>query len=161
MSDFQCPFCKRHAEETMPLLEREYIATGKVRWVFINFPITSLHPNAVPAAEFAMCAARQGRFWEAHRLLFRTQEVWAPLRNPGPFLLSLADSLKLERPSLTRCLSQGETRREVQSDAEGAARSGARGTPAFYIEGGLMSGAQPIEVFRRVLDSIHRAKVGR
>lgn len=159
MSDFQCPFCKRHAEQTFPLIEREYIATGKVRWVFINFPLTSIHPNAVPAAEFAMCAGRHGQFWPAHDLLFRTQETWAPLRNPAPFLMSLVDSLRLPRPAMSACLSGAETRAEVQSDAQGSIRTGARSTPAFYIEGGLMTGAQPIQVFRQVLDSIVAKKM--
>jgi len=53
MSDFQCPFCKRQVDNTWPLLEKEYIATGKVRWIFINYPLVSIHPNAVPAAELA------------------------------------------------------------------------------------------------------------
>jgi protein-disulfide isomerase len=161
MSDFQCPFCKRHAEQTFPLIEREYLATGKVRWVFINFPLTSIHPNAVAAAELAMCAARQGKFWPAHDLLFRHQQVWAPLRDPGAFLLSLGDSLALAKPALTRCLQNGETRDEIRSDAQGAVRAGASSTPAFWIEGGLMTGAHPITVFRQVLDSIYTTKKGR
>lgn len=161
MSDFQCPFCKRHSEETFPILEREYIATGKVRYVFINYPLTSLHPNAVAAAQIAMCAGRQNKFWPAHDLLFRSQPVWAPLKNPGPFLLTLADSLGLARGPFTRCLEGEETLAEIQSDAQGAARSGASSTPAFWIEGGIMSGAHPISVFRQVLDSIYLLKKGR
>jgi protein-disulfide isomerase len=161
MSDFQCPFCKRHVDQTFPVLEREYIATGKVRWVFINYPLTSIHPNAVPAAELAMCAGRQGKFWEAHHLVFRNQRVWAPLKDPGPFLASLVDSLGLSRPAVLPCLEQGETRKEIQTDAEGSARAGAQSTPSFYIEGGLMVGAQPIEIFRQVLDSIYRVKTGK
>jgi len=158
MSDFQCPYCKRHAEQTFPALEREYIATGKVRWIFINYPLTSLHPNAVAAAEVAMCAARQSRFWPAHDLLFRTQGIWAPLRNPGPFLLTLADSIGLTKAPFTQCLMNEETVPEIRSDAQGAARAGATSTPAFWIEGGLMTGAHPIEVFRQVLDSIYEMK---
>ena len=161
MSDFQCPFCKRHVDQTFPVLEREYVATGKVRWVFINYPLTSIHPNAVPAAELAMCAGRQGKFWEAHHLVFRTQKVWAPLRDPGPFLASLVDSLGLSRTAVLPCLEQGQTRKEIQTDAEGSARAGAQSTPSFYIEGGLMVGAQPIEIFRQVLDSIYRVKTGK
>lgn len=161
MSDFQCPFCKRHVDQTFPVLEREYIATGKVRWVFINYPLTSIHPNAVPAAELAMCAGRQGKFWEAHHLVFRTQKVWAPLKDPGPFLASLVDSLGLSRTAVLPCLEQGQTRKEIQTDAEGSARAGAQSTPSFYIEGGLMVGAQPIQIFRQVLDSIYRVKTGK
>src|SRR6187549_2364722 len=106
MSDFQCPFCKRQVDNTWPLLQKEYIATGKVRWIFINYPLTSIHPNAVPAAELAMCAGRAGKFWEAHDLVFRTQRVWGPLKDPGPFLSSLLDSLKLKKPAVVQCLEK-------------------------------------------------------
>lgn len=161
MSDFQCPFCRRHVIETWPTLEKEYVATGKVRWIFINFPLTSIHPNAVPAAEFAMCAARHDRFWPAHDLIFRTQATWAPLKDPGPFMMSLIDSLRLPKAAMTRCLQQGETRAEVRSDTEGSLRSGANSTPTFYIEGGIMAGALPVQVFRQVLDSIYVVKTRR
>jgi protein-disulfide isomerase len=158
MSDFQCPYCKRHAETAFPVLEKEYITTGKVRWIFINMPLTSIHANAVAAAEFAICAARHGRFWPAHDILFRRQEVWAPLKNPGPFLFTLVDSLKLPKAPMTTCLEKAQTREEVRSDSEGAVRSGAQSTPTFYIEGGLMSGAWPPEVWRPILDSVIRVK---
>lgn len=158
MSDFQCPYCRQHALEIFPQLEQEYIRTGKVRWVFINYPLTSIHPNAVPAASFAMCAARHDRFWPAHDLLFRHQGTWAPLRNPAPFLLTLIDSLRLPRSAMTTCLEKSETVPQIQSDAEGAVRSGAQSTPTFYVEGGLLVGVKPIQLFRMVLDSIHSAK---
>lgn len=158
MSDFQCPYCKQHTDQTLPVLEKEYIATGKVRWIFINLPLASLHPNAVAAAEFAMCAARQGKFWPAHDLLYRRQTVWAPLKNPAPFFLTLIDSLKLARPAMTACLQKGETRDEVRGDSDGAVKSGATSTPTFYIEGGLLTGAAPPEIWRPILDSVYRAK---
>ena len=158
MSDFQCPFCRRHATDTWPILEKEYVATGKVRWVFINFPLTSIHPNAVAAAEFAMCASRQQKFWEAHDLLFRTQGTWAPLKNPGPFLVSLVDSLRLPKAAMAQCLQRSETRAEIQGDTDGSVKAGANSTPTFYIEGGIMAGALPIQVFRAVLDSIYAVK---
>jgi protein-disulfide isomerase len=158
MSDFQCPFCKRHSELTLPVLQKEYIATGKVRWIFINMPLTSLHPNAVAAAEFAICAAREGKFWPAHDLLFRSQDTWAPLKNPAAFLLSLTDSLKLSKSKVSACLEKGEAKSEVEKDAEGAAKTGAQSTPTFYIEGGIMAGAWPPVVWRPILDSVYRVK---
>ncbi len=158
MSDFQCPFCRRFALETFPAIEREYITTGKVRWIFVNLPLTSLHPNAVPAAQFAACAARQGKFWPAHDLLFLHQDTWAPLRNPGPFLLSLADTLRIPRAPIATCLQNEETVAEIRSDAEGAQRAGAQSTPTFYVEGLLVTGAQPIGLFRRLFDSLYTAK---
>lgn len=158
MSDFQCPFCRRFATETFPALEREYIQTGKVRWIFVNFPLTQIHANAIPAAQLATCAGRQGKFWPAHDLLFQHQATWAPLRNAGPFLVSLADSLRLDRAALVGCLERNETLEEIQKDAEGAQRSGATSTPTFYIEGLLIRGAHPAPVFRRLLDSLVTAK---
>jgi len=158
MSDFQCPFCRRFATETFPAIEREYIATGKIRWIFVNLPLTSLHPNAVPAAQFAACAARQGKFWPAHDLLFRHQDTWAPLRNPGPFLLSLADTLRMPRAPIAACLEDAETLQEIRLDAEGAQRAGAQSTPTFYVEGLLVTGAQPIGLFRQLFDSLVTVK---
>lgn len=158
MSDYQCPYCRRHVLETFPELERDYVATGKVKWVFINLPLTQIHPNALPAAEFSMCAARAGKFWPAHDILFKHQQVWAPMKDPGQFMLSLADSIGLPRSAVTGCLQKGETRAAVKADADGAIRSGARSTPTFYIEGGLLVGAQSPAVFREVLDSVYKAK---
>ncbi len=158
MSDFQCPFCRRHALETFPSLDREYIQTGKVRWVFVNLPLTSIHPNAVPAAAVAMCAAKHGKFWPAHDLIFRHQETWGPLRNPAPFFLTLIDSLRLPKAPMTACLEKDEMVAQIRSDAEGAVKSGAQSTPTFYVEGGLIVGSQPLQLFRAVLDSLHAAK---
>lgn len=158
MSDFQCPYCRQFALETFPQLERDYIRTGKVRWVFINFPLTSIHQHASAAAEVALCAAQQRRFWPVHDLLFEHQKSWAPLKEVGPFFVSLADSAKLSKPALLECLKSPETRQRVREDAEGAVRAGATSTPTFYIEGGLLEGAQPLEVFRQVLDSVYKDK---
>ncbi|MEK6767897.1 MAG: thioredoxin domain-containing protein [Gemmatimonadota bacterium] len=160
ISDFQCPYCAQFWRETLPALEREYVARGKVRFVFVNLPLP-MHRNAVPAAELAMCAARQNRFWAVHDQLYRHQARWEGLTEPGSFFLALGDSAGANRDSLVVCVRSGATRDVVRSDAEGAYRSGARSTPSFYIEGGLLVGAQPIEVFRSVLDSIIRSKENR
>lgn len=158
MSDFQCPYCRQHAVDVLPQLERAYVGTGKVRWVFVNFPLTSVHANAAAAAELALCAARQGKFWPVHDLLFKYQETWAPLKEPGPFLLSLADSAGVPRKPMETCLTTGAAREELKADAEGAQRSGAQSTPTFYVEGGLLVGAQPVQVWKEILDSIYKAK---
>ena len=160
MSDFQCPYCRQFVEETFPRLERDYIATGKVRWVFINYPLTSVHQHAAAAAQLGMCAAQQQGFWKMHDLLFKYQETWAPLKEPGPFFVSLADSAGISKKALLACLQAPETIQAVQADAEGAARSGAGSTPTFYIEGGLLEGAAPLAVFQTVLDSVYAAKTG-
>jgi protein-disulfide isomerase len=161
MSDFQCPYCRKFAEETFPTLERSYITTGKIRWIFINFPLSDIHNHAAAAAELALCAGQQKGFWRMHDLLFQYQEAWAPLKEPGPFFVSLADSAGLSKQALLSCLAAPETLQAVQADAEGAARSGAGSTPTFYIEGGLLEGAMPLPVFRQVLDSVYAEKTGR
>lgn len=158
MSDFQCPYCRSFALTTLPLLEREYVAPGKVRLVFINLPLPNLHPNATAAAQAALCAARQNKFWALHDLLFRHQDDWANLSQPTPYFLALGDSAGLDRGRFATCVRTGATAAEVRADAESARRSGAQSTPTFYIEGGLLEGAAPIEVFRAVLDSIYRGK---
>lgn len=160
MSDFQCPYCKQHALETFPELDREYVQTGKVRWIFINFPIPELHPNATTAGEFALCAARLDKFWPVHDLLFRNQDRWAKLADPAPYLLTLADSAGIPRRSIIPCLTNHETLELLRRDAEGAARAGVRSTPSFIIEGGLLRGSAPASDFKPILDSIYRVKTG-
>lgn len=157
MSDFQCPYCAQFALTIFPTLEAEYIQTGKVRWIFVNFPLP-MHPNAVSAAQVAMCAAKQNKFWPVHDLIFRNQKVWAPLEAPGEYLLTFADSASLDQAAFKECLTTGATRAEIESDARAAARSGAQSTPSFYIEGGILAGAQPVAVFGPILDSIYAAK---
>ena len=158
MSDFQCPYCRSFALTTMPLLEKEYVQTGKVRFVYVNLPLTTRHPNATAAAELAMCAARQGKFWPLHDLLFQHQDAWASRKDPAPYLLALGDSAGLDHARLARCVSAKATAAEVREDAARAGAASAVSTPTFYIEGGLLEGAAPVEVFRAVLDSVYRSK---
>ena len=160
MSDFQCPYCKKFAQQTFPQIEQSYITPGKVRWVFVNFPLTSVHAHAAAAGELALCAAKQQGFWRVHDLLFQYQETWAPLKEAGPFFISLADSAGLSKKRLLACLEAPETLEDLKAEAEGSQRSGATSTPTFYIEGGLMEGAVPFTVFKRVLDSVYAGKTG-
>jgi len=157
MSDFVCPFCGDFARKTFPIIEREYVTTGRMKVVFVNMPLP-MHRNAEPAAEVAMCAARQNKFWQMHDLLFRRQSEWSNLDEPGPYLLALGDSIGADRAALTACLESAATRPLVKADYDGSLRTGAHATPSFYIEGGLMSGDEPIDVFRPIFDSIIRVK---
>lgn len=159
MSDFQCPYCRQQALQTFPALEQEFITTGKVRWIFLNLPLTQLHANAVPAAEFAMCAAKVDKFWPVHDLLFTHQDKWATLKDPGAFLITLADSIGVPRSRLLPCLQNREMQALVQAEAEGAASSGVSSTPTVYVEGvGLLRGAAPLPLYRQLLDSLWRER---
>jgi len=158
MADFQCPACRYFALTVLPSVEQDYIKTGKVRWVFVNYPLISIHKNTIPAAEVAMCAARQGKFWPMHDLLYHHQDEWENLDTPLPYLMGLGDSLHLSKSSFTTCVQTHATRAAIDADAEGAVRAGAHATPTFYIEGGLLEGAAPYSEFRNILDSIYTAK---
>jgi protein-disulfide isomerase len=158
MSDFQCPFCRQFTLDALPSIERDFIQTGKVRWIFVAFPLVRLHKNAEAAAEFALCVARQGRFWDIHDLLFRHQPEWAELDAPGPVFRALADSVHADRAALTACTDAHATRTEVTSETQMSQRAGAQATPSFWIEGGILEGAVPYPIFKQVLDSIYLTK---
>jgi len=159
MADFQCPACRMFAATVLPTLEREFVATGKIRWVFINLPLTSIHANAIAAAEVAVCAGRQGRFWATHDLLYSEQEDWAKLSQPRDMLIALAQRAGADKAKLLACMTGGTARTEVELDAQRAARTGARATPTFYIEGGLLEGAPyTADPMRRLLDSVYTAR---
>ena len=157
-SDFQCPYCRVFWEETLPLLQKEYIDTGKIKLVFLNLPLTSIHPNAAAAAQFAMCAAAQNRFWPVHDLLYQYQDQWAPLADPSSYFSGLAETAELDRAKLQECLQDPSIRDAIQLEAERNFRAGLRSTPSFVINGGRLDGAQPIGVWRPILDSIYAAK---
>ncbi len=158
VADFQCPACRVFAVETMPLLDREYVAPGKVKFVFVNFPLVQIHPNAAAAHEFAMCAALQNRFWPVHDMLFDQQQVWARLDDPSAYFFSVAAAVGIPADSIDACLKTGQARELVLREAQGVAGAGVRSTPSFVIEGGLLAGAAPIEEWRPILDSIYGAK---
>lgn len=159
MADFQCPACRLFAVTVLPTLDREYLQTGKVRWVFIHLPLTTIHPNAMAAAEVATCASRQGRFWETHDALYQRQDDWAKLAQPRAALVKLAQQAGVDRSKLLACLADTTARAEVEQDARRAGRSGAHATPSFYIEGGLLEGAPYTpDPMRRLLDSIYTVR---
>lgn len=159
-SDFQCPWCRHFWDETLPAIEREYIATGKARFIFLNFPIPTSHPNAPAAHEFAMCAAAQDRFWPMHDLLYQHQQRWSGMSDPVPYFYELADSAALTRDSLDACFTSGEVRQLIQTEAQMAYRAGITSTPSFVVEGALLGGSAPMDVWRPILDSIYAAKMG-
>lgn len=161
VSDFQCPYCRVFWEATLPELERDYIRVGKARFIFLNLPLPQLHENAAAAHEFAMCAAMQHRFWSVHDLLYQHQARWADLSDPSRFFFTLADSAGLSRDELLQCFDAGSVRWIVQAEAQMNLRSGISSTPSFIIDGALLRGAVPIEMWRPILDSIYAEKTGK
>lgn len=151
VSDFQCPFCKTWHDSVYRALRREFVTPGTVRLAYINYPLPN-HQNALPAAEAAMCAGAQGKFWEMHDELFDAQEVWAPLPNAAAVFDSLARRAGVDVAVMRRCIEQGAVRALIQADADRAQESGVEATPSFIIGGDvLIRGAQPLETFRRAI----------
>ena len=151
-SDFQCPYCKMWHDSADITIRREYIDNGKVRLAFINFPIGS-HQNAMPAAEHAMCAAAQNKFWEMHDALFGAQEQWAGMPNPTARFEELAQGAGVDVTALRACVSSHKMRPLIEADREKATTAGVRATPSFFIGNQLLEGVQMPSDLRKVLDA--------
>jgi protein-disulfide isomerase len=161
ITDFGCSWCREFYSKVLPSIDEEYIKTGKVKLVFVNLPLPSLHPNSPAAHEFAMCAAMQDRFWPVHDLLYEHQAIWAPLEAPRDYFTILADSAGLDLILLDTCFDLGSTRWIVQQEAESVAQQARiRSTPSFIIETVVLAGYRPVESWRPILDSLYEAKTG-
>lgn len=152
VSDFQCPFCKQWHDETYQAFRDEFVRTGKVRLAYVNFPLTQ-HQYAWPAAESAMCAGAQGKFWEMHDALFSTQPKWEALPAPASFFDSLARAQGVDVARWRQCVQSGKMKSWIQADHDRAQTAGAASTPSFMIGDKILTGAQPIEQLRRAIDS--------
>ncbi len=152
ISDFQCPYCKMWHDESYDTLRRDYIATGKVRAAYMNFPL-DMHVQAMPAAEAAMCASAQHKFWEYHDALFRTQERWGRPGDVSPTFDSLATSVGVDVPKFRACTRSHVMRALIEADRDRMERAGVRSTPTFYVGNQQIAGAQPVDVFRHALDA--------
>jgi protein-disulfide isomerase len=143
-SDFHCPFC-RQVLATLARLESQY--GSNIKLVFRDFPIESLHPEALKAHEAARCANEQGKFWAYHDKLFASP----PKSNPE-VLKGAAKEVGLDMARFESCFESGMYQAAVKKDIEEGNRLGVSGTPAFFINGRLVSGAQPFENFARIID---------
>ncbi|MBS3117747.1 DsbA family protein [Candidatus Woesearchaeota archaeon] len=147
-SDFQCPFCGRFFEQTLPLIEERYIKTGKVRFVYKDFPLESIHPQALPAASAARCAGEQGKFWDYHDLIFNNQALLSDTNYK-----QWAEQLGLDMDDFSSCYDSGKYVNDIRADLQEGSRAGVQGTPGFLINGQLVSGAQPFANFEQVIEA--------
>ena len=152
ISDFQCPFCKQWHDETFAKIDQEYVKTGKVRLAYLNFPLSRIHKNAQAAAEAAMCAGVQGKFWELHESLFQTQPKWAESKSPITVFDSLARAAKVDPKGWNNCMSTHATAKLIQADRDRSTQAGVESTPTFFVGDRALAGAFPVDTFRVVLD---------
>lgn len=144
-ADFECPFCGRHAAETLPQIREAY--GDRVRYIYRDYPLTNMHQFAQKAAEAAQCSHEQGQFWEYHDLLFEHQGALAV-----PDLKRYAQDVGMDAGVFNDCLDSGKNAQEVLLDLQDGQQAGVTGTPAFLINDLLLSGAQPFEQFQVVID---------
>jgi len=142
-SDFQCPFCLR----AYPTVNQVLTTYGdKIRFVYRHYPLPS-HPNARPAAEASECAAEQGKFWLYYEKLFADQ---TKLTDPG--LKQSAAAVGLDTNRFNACVDSRKYKDRVETDIKEGNDVGVSGTPAFFINGRMISGAQPFDAFKRIID---------
>ena len=159
-SDFQCPFCARFHVQTLPTIMDEYINKGTVKLVFRDFPIQSIHPNALPASVAAECANEQKKFKEMHDVLFEKQNEWSNqnIESVMNTFSQYASDLGLEEKAFDSCLKNGKYIEEIQKDLDDGRTYGISGTPGFFIGNEQigfieLKGAQPFENFKKVIDN--------
>lgn len=146
-SDFECPFCQRFWSQALPQIKEQYIKTGKVRLVYRDFPIASIHSNAQKAAEAGECANEQGKFWEYHDIIFERQNQLG-----AENFKKWAVELSLNADQFASCLDLGKYAEEVAQDFRDGQAAGVNGTPSFFINGRLIVGALPFEQFKGVIE---------
>ncbi|HEY3585945.1 MAG TPA: thioredoxin domain-containing protein [Myxococcaceae bacterium] len=142
-SDFECPYCGA-AHDTVDQVMNTY--AGKVRLVYRQFPL-NFHPHAAKAAEASLCAADQGKFWEYHDVLFKNQKKLEPAD-----LKAHASEVGMDAQKFDQCLDSGDKKKAVDADQQAGLAAGVGGTPAFFINGIFLNGAQPIDEFKKVID---------
>jgi protein-disulfide isomerase len=154
-SDFECPFCRRHKQGTLPSLTQNYVNAGTVRYYFVDYPL-SFHAHAMEAAVAGACAHQQGAFWKMHDLLFENQSKLG-----NELYLRLAADLGLDKGKFQSCLADPKVKKQIGERSAVGDRVGVQGTPAFLIgrlkdgmltEAHAISGARPLGDFEKVLN---------
>jgi protein-disulfide isomerase len=157
-SDFQCPFCKRHVDQTVPALLKDYVDSGKVRYVFRDFPLAALHPQAAKAAEAARCAGDQGKYWDMHDKLFALQPEIKDQK-----YADFAKQIGLDEAKFDECMTSSRYAAAVQNDVDYGTKLGVRGTPTVVVglsdgdqvkNATIIRGAQPLATFKEELDKL-------
>lgn len=143
-SDYQCPYCQSWNKQTWSQIKAKY--GDKVRFIYMDFPLENIHPEAVPAAEAADCAGEQDRYYDFHDLLFSGSKALG-----SDTYQAYAEQLGLKIDQFKQCVSDRKYQKEVESDLSFASNLGVRSTPTFFINGLALVGAQPFDVFDQII----------
>jgi protein-disulfide isomerase len=167
-SDYQCPFCARHFLQTWPLIKEQFVDTGRVKYVFKDFPLTSLHPQAPQAHLAARCAGEQegeeataqNPYWAMHDLLYERQETWSGEAELNEILEQFARDLGLDVGAFSACLESDRWREAIAADLNEGAGLGVTGTPSFFIDGYPIFGAREFELFAYAIELAEQGELG-
>ncbi|CAN5657388.1 hypothetical protein BH23GEM8_BH23GEM8_18980 [soil metagenome] len=155
ISDYGCRYCGVFAREEFPALSRDFVDSGRVRWVFI--PTEGASVNGAEAARAAVCAGQQDRFWEMHHLLFSDQRAWMRPRNPEPILTQLAAAVGVEVVAFSTCYGGDAARRRLQQSSRLSLLLGIRATPSFFVDGRIVEGALRAAQFAELIGRVEAA----
>lgn len=164
-TDYQCPFCKRHATTTLPQIVKDYVNSGKVKYVLRDFPLKQIHPNAAKLSQAVLCAGDQGKGWEMHNRIFSAEKA------PDPKKLSKdVKAVGLDAKAFNACLKSDKYAGKVDASLKEGVELGIRGTPGFFLGKTDMNdlgkitatemivGAQPFAKFKQAIDKILNEK---
>jgi protein-disulfide isomerase len=161
-SDYHCPYCGRHANTVEDELRKDFVSTGRVRHVFFNFPLETIHPQAAKVAEGAECARKQGKFWEMHDRLFVHQQNLTIETVHG-----LVRTMDLDQPQFLECFDNGRTMTRIQADLKIGRGLNVNSTPTFFIGIALPDGSVKLQkrftgsvsfaIFEQILEDVIQA----
>ncbi len=155
-SDYQCPFCRSFWQETLNQIKKEYIDSGKsVKFVYRDFPLSSIHLMAQKYAEAAECSQDQNKYWEMHDKIFQEQDKLGQGTVSAYTINDIkrwAGELGLNSSQFNQCLDSDKYKNEVEKDFNDGRNAGVNGTPTFFINGKISVGAQPFETLKKVID---------
>ncbi|MBI4160419.1 MAG: DsbA family protein [Candidatus Yanofskybacteria bacterium] len=154
-SDFQCPFCRSFWSDTFVQIKKDYVDTGKAKFVYKHFPL-SFHPAAHVSAEAAECAADQNKFWEMHDKMFGEQEKLGQgtIQYDKPEIQKWAGQIGLNMTQFNQCLDSGKYVKRVDDDFAYGSQVGVSGTPTTFVNGQRIVGAQPFASFKAIIDPL-------
>ena len=151
--DFECPVCRAWHATSFPTIERDYIRTGKIRFAFVNYPI-SQHRYAVIAASAAMCAGTQHKFWPMHDSLYARQEKWVAAKDPSVTFRQIAAEVHLDVKAWSDCFTHDRIAPLIQADHDRLRDAGVHGTPSFFIADRALPGDPGLPALRAMIDSV-------
>ncbi|RVU85564.1 hypothetical protein EOL70_06335 [Leucothrix sargassi] len=153
-SDLQCPACRAQHES----IQKVWPAVkGSVRFVYRHFPLTNIHPHALTAAYYSEAAAKQGKFWEMHDLMFAGQSGWTSAKDVKPVFDGYVAQLGLDKAQFDADLASDEVKAKVATDAQSAKKAQAASTPSLFLNGKLMTNVREPEQFKEAIRAAVKA----